>query len=436
MNQDSIINLIQLYNQYGSQCAITFKKITRIVLFSFLMSCEQSQEVNTQDSLFGVSKQSNKTNTQPYGFDSEFNYPSFSGQYPVATLEMTVTDNSRLELFSNKTTNTNTRLDSRRFNIRFYYPSAEAKLNIEDFKNSSGLVHNSKLPVISETAWANLIGPQIKLGKMLRYSNYENAFWNIKKNQQISSKQTDFPLLIFSHGYGYSPEAYTALSAELASQGYIVISINHTFGANPTKLLGDKTKTQWAKKLPRENIGQYLPTWSDDQIFVIEELYRLNSELSSPFYGRLNLSQLGIFGHSYGGAAAYLTAARDPRIKAIMDIDGTLFEAGNFDLYQPLALLLSKNHSPTINTDRLHNDAFIVKLNQFEHISFTDHILWWQWDFGETDLDTGNIDALEAVENTSTLVKSFFDAYLLSDNKNWLLLTQENNSIKQNERIK
>ena len=414
------------------------------LLFSFiLMACEQNQEVETKDNLFGFSKQSDKTNSQtatktttqttsPYGFDSEFNYPSFAGEYPVATLEMTVTDNSRLELFANRTINPDA--TPRRFNIRFYYPSAELNLDHRTVTKYINKRKTNKLPVISEMAWANLIGPQTKKGKMLRYSNYENAFWDIEINQKVSDKQTDFPLLIFSHGYGYSPEAYSALSAELASQGYIVIAINHTFGANPTNLFGDKNKTQWAKKLPTENIGQYLPIWSDDQIFVIEELYRLNTEINSPFYGRLNLSQLGIFGHSYGGASAYLSASRDPRIKAIMDIDGTLFEARNFELYQPFAFLLSKNHSPTINPLKFNNDAFLVKLPLFEHISFTDHILWWQWDFDDSQLEMklelGNINALEAVEITSKLVQSFFDTYLLNQ-QNWHLLTQENStSIK------
>lgn len=434
MYQESIINLSlsQWYNQYRLPRAIILKKFIGIALLSLLMSCDQTQEELDQGSSAGLSKQSLENSTEVirrYGIESEFNYPNFSGQYQVATLEMTVTDNSRVEVLSN--TNNNSNLTPRRFNIRFYYPSAEEKLNKEYIKNHLNKAVTQRLPVISETAWANLVGPQIKNGQMLRYSNYENALWDIKLNQKISTQRNDYPLLIFSHGYGYSPEAYTALSAELASQGYVVISINHTFGANPTTLLGDKRlgktdETQWANKLPSENIGQYLPTWSDDQIFVIEELYRLNTEMSSPFFGRLNLSQLGIFGHSYGGASAYLTASRDPRIKAIMDIDGTLFEARNFDVYQPFAFLLSKNHLPSINTQKFNSDAFIVKLKKFEHISFTDHILWWQWDFDDSnsELKLGDIDALEAVETTSKLVVSFFDTYLLNK-PNWHLLTQK-----------
>ena len=416
-----------------------FRKLGAMVISLILMACEQNQDISTKKDLSTFSKQSNKTNTQtasPYGFDSEFNYPSFSGEYPVATIEMTVTDNSRIELFANKAIEHNT--TPRRFNIRFYYPSAKADLDDGTAIKYLDKENTNKLPVISETAWANLIGPQKRKGKMLRYSNYENAFWDIKTNQKVSDKQTDFPLLIFSHGYGYSPEAYSALSAELASQGYIVISINHTFGANPTKLFGKKAETQWANKLPTENIGQYLPIWSDDQIFVIEELYRLNTEINSPFYGRLNLSQLGIFGHSYGGASAYLSASRDPRIKAIMDIDGTLFEAGNFELYQPFAFLLSKNHSPSINPLKFNNDAFLVKLANFKHISFTDHILWWQWDFDDTNWglarEFDDINALEAVEITSKLVQSFFDTYLLNK-QNWHLLTQANSTSIESKKI-
>ena len=417
------------------------KKITGIALSLILMACEQPQKpALNEKTKFNKQATKNTLTNSPYGLDATFNYPNFSGQYPVASIEMTLTDNSRIETLDEKNlTKLESQFGPRKFNIRFYYPSADVALDrialdrvALDYKNSS-----ARLPVISKTSWANLIGPQKINNKMLRYSNYANAFWDIKLNQKPSNKQADFPLLIFSHGYGFSPEAYTALSAELASQGFIVISINHTFGANPTALhqsVSNPTieNIQWAKELPREDIGRYLPTWSDDQIFVIEELIRLNGDFKSPFYNKLNLSQLGIFGHSYGGAASYLTAARDPRVKAIMDIDGTLFEAKEFDLYQPFAFIHSKNHQPEYKIDKLNSEAFLIKLEQFEHVSFTDHILWWQWDHGDLKLNQGEINSLQAVETTSQLVQSFFNHYLSGSEESWIQpLTSNSKKIEQ-----
>ncbi|MGB0495204.1 MAG: alpha/beta hydrolase family protein [Kangiellaceae bacterium] len=408
-----------------------------IILFSSLVlfACEQSQEVAHPNQMVASKSIANDTVIEPqYGYDSQFHYPQFSGKYQVASMEVTLTDHSRVETLSS-TQESNNLSEPRRFNLRFYYPSAQVGLQNSEIKPNFNLDLSEKLPVISETAWANLIGPQIRNGKMLRFSNYRNAFWNIKLNQKVSEDNSDFPIVIFSHGYGYSPEAYSALSAELASHGYIVASLNHTFGANPTELVKKKNQIKWAKKLPTENMGEYLPIWSDDQIFVIEELNKLNSDDTSPFYQRLNLSQLGVFGHSYGGAAAYLTAARDPRVKAFMNLDGTLFQAGNFDVYQPFAYLLSKNHLPFIQTSKLNSDAFLIKLKQFEHASFTDHILWWQWDFDNENLGLGDVNGVQAVEQTSYLVRSFFDAYLLHNNQSWDSLTQENTPSRSSKKV-
>jgi len=131
------VDLISLFQQSNQ---LLIRKLGAVLFSLVLMACEQNQELSTKDNQLGFSKQSDKSNTQtasqtasqttsPYGFDSEFNYPSFSGKYPVATIEMTVTDNSRIELFANKTINQNA--TPRRFNIRFYYPSAESDLDNE-----------------------------------------------------------------------------------------------------------------------------------------------------------------------------------------------------------------------------------------------------------------------------------------------------------------
>jgi pimeloyl-ACP methyl ester carboxylesterase len=372
-----------------------------------LSACDQAEPLQ--------SSQSKSTNTTPtdtvqrYGRQSLFSYPEFSGKYAVASSSLTVEDFSRLEPFSAES------VDNRKLQVRFYYPANK----ISTFES------DKKLPIISQAAWDYLIGHQVLLGKKLRYSNYEKATWDINLDQPVNSGQGNFPVLIFSHGYGYNAESYTAMSAELASKGYIVVSINHSFGANPSKI---NDRLVWATPLNRDAIGAYLPIWSDDQILIIDKLVQLNSDSESLFFQKLDLSNLGLFGHSYGGAASYYTASRDPRVKAIMDIDGTIFNFENLFITQPFAFVLSKNHKPKFDYWNAGNKAFEIKLFEFEHITFTDYPLWWQWDHDQSELGLGKVDAHRAVELTVELVDDFFAHQSLLENSRWFNQSSQRNN--------
>src|SRR5947207_293413 len=42
---------------------------------------------------------------------------------------------------------------------------------------------------------------------------------------------------------------------------------------------------------------------------------------SSPVFGLLDLTRLGVMGHSYGGATTLIVSARDPRVKAAVSLE-------------------------------------------------------------------------------------------------------------------
>ncbi len=368
------------------------------VSITLLSACNQQPESKTTVEKNNIAKTA-AIETSPYGREAVFNYPDFAGNFNVASHSMILSDQSRIEPFDPNS------IENRKLQIRFYYPT-----NI----SASNLTEQNKLPVISQDAWDYLVGPHQVAGKMLRFDNYQTAKWDIALGADVDSFQSNYPVLVFSHGYGFSAESYSALSAELASNGYIVVSINHTYGANPADL--GNNNLVWAQPLPSDSIGAYLPVWSDDQIFVIEQLNLINSNPDSLFFNRLDLTNLGVFGHSYGGAASYHTASRDPRVKAVIDIDGTIFDFEDRYIDQPFAFILSKNHQPKFDFSLVSNDAYQVRFQQFEHISFTDHILWWQWDHDELDMGLGKVDAHRAVELTAKITLQFFDKYLNHQN--------------------
>lgn len=101
-----------------------------------------------------------------------------------------------------------------------------------------------------------------------------------------------FPLVIISHGYPGNRFLMSHLAENIASKGYVVASIDHT----------DSTyRTQAA-------IGSTLRNRSLDQIFVLNEMARLNHDEGSFLYGLVDTDNTGIVGYSMGGYGAVITA--------------------------------------------------------------------------------------------------------------------------------
>lgn len=151
---------------------------------------------------------------------------------------------------------------------------------------------------------------------------------NAKDDLPASAAQRAYPVILFSHGAGNSVEVSTAQCEDLASHGYIVAAIDYPYvsaaTAFPDRLVtAQQATTNFTAADPAEIITQLM---ADDARFVIDQLAEMNAgALASPFKGRLALDQIGTTGHSVGGAVAYNLAIDDPRIKAAIDLDGTVF---------------------------------------------------------------------------------------------------------------
>lgn len=65
--------------------------------------------------------------------------------------------------------------------------------------------------------------------------------------------------------------------------------------------------------------------WSADAIFVMNQLESMSSDPTSAFAGRLDVTRVGLLGHSLGGATAAEVCSRDTRCQAGVDLDGDLF---------------------------------------------------------------------------------------------------------------
>ena len=133
------------------------------------------------------------------------------------------------------------------------------------------------------------------------------------------------PVVVFSHGLASSPEDFEEDVEQLASYGYVVALPQHP-GSDFNQL------QEMLQGFSREivKVDEYVDRPLDVS-YVIDELERRNSR---EFGGRLDLNNVGVMGHSFGGYTALALAG------AKLDFD-TLEEICGRNLWGPnLSLLL------------------------------------------------------------------------------------------------
>lgn len=151
---------------------------------------------------------------------------------------------------------------------------------------------------------------------------------------EISSAQSSYPLIVANPGFGSSRFLHTAQAEDLASHGYIVAVIDHTFNTFATEFPDGRITTSTTSGLfspdhdyrtERENRDKLGKVLTEDVTFVLDQFELIQSgQLPSRFKGKMDLKHVGVFGHSIGGATAY-DASFDPRITAGIDLDGGLY---------------------------------------------------------------------------------------------------------------
>ncbi len=115
-----------------------------------------------------------------------------------------------------------------------------------------------------------------------------------------------FPLILFAPGAAQLPTDYSILLEALASNGYVVAALS----PNETGSCAGPGGQSGASDFEKVSLD------------LLAMLDRLAAPSGHPLAGRLDIGKIAAFGHSRGGAAAVLAAARDPRILAAINLDG------------------------------------------------------------------------------------------------------------------
>ena len=110
---------------------------------------------------------------------------------------------------------------------------------------------------------------------------------------------------------------------------------------NNPELCAEKDVSQQA-----DCMAKLVAAWTADTDYVLDRLERLtDSDPSGKFTRRLDMTRVGVFGHSLGGAIAAQFCHDDARCRAGIDIDGQPFgSVVKSGLRRPFMFLLADHH--------------------------------------------------------------------------------------------
>jgi len=326
--------------------------------------------------------------------------------------------------------------DKRELMVKVWYPSDEDVSKLEGE------------PYVDQTSRAGFATKYGLSPGMLNYLDYVKTY----VYRDIPVADGKFPVLIFSHGYGSKATGYYALLTELASQGYVIINMNHTYESLGTtfpegravyfdydfqRRISDggmadmealiaafKDGLDYEARHPivQKAVNKFYESesmnrWARDMITVIDELEAWNS--SGLLKGKMDLDRLGVFGHSNGGGSAGKVPLMDTRVKAAANLDGITW--GNLidTTYQIPFLYISADwpaEHEDVNSHIYINKStdyfYETKLLNSGHPNFMDIPFMIPVN---ALAGTGTIDPYQGMEIVTKLTTAFFDQNLKND---------------------
>jgi len=311
--------------------------------------------------------------------------------------------------------------------VWIWYPSAAGQ---------SGAVVDDYVPA-SVRAPAGRVGGPLVFRLLTR--DLSKVHGHSLRNADVSPQERSYPVVILRAGASVGVANYSTLAEDLASHGYVVVGFDAPYRTievvfpdgrviarrpeyNPELFSGEEL-TRLAKKL--------LAAWTADIAFVLDQLERLNaSDASGKFTGRLDMTRVGVFGHSFGGATAAQFCSQDSRCKAGIDVDGSLHgSVVQTGIHKPFMFLLSDHGDFSSGAEvrqiqadiqsvynRLPADGRLrIAIRGANHFTFSDDGALLKSDIARRVLrllGMLGIDGRRQLAVTAYCVRSFFDVYL------------------------
>ncbi|HSL43297.1 MAG TPA: hypothetical protein VK897_07690 [Anaerolineales bacterium] len=235
--------------------------------------------------------------------------PTPSGPFQVGTRSYELTDSSRHELYSGTQ-------EARRFQIRIWYPA-----EVQPSDERAPWMPRADIFAPAIATYIHMPPFFLDHLALVKTPAYEEAM--------VAPAEEGYPVILFSHGWNGFNAQNTGQAIELASHGYIVVGVQHPYGAVITVFEDGTIAHNNPSALPSgapdeeyEAAAQKLvDQWAHDLAYALNFIASQNEDAASPFHETMDLSRVGVYGHSTGGGAAIQFCGTDPRCTALLGMD-------------------------------------------------------------------------------------------------------------------
>ncbi|KAL6152438.1 hypothetical protein ACJQWK_04480 [Exserohilum turcicum] len=256
-----------------------------------------------------------------------------------------------------------------------------------------------------------------------------------KPSRRVVKDVGKFPLVLFSPGLGGSRLLYNVLAESLASAGYAVATMDHTFEALVVEYPDGSftpglNASYWDPSIPGR-LESLLGVRVEDGRFVLSQLGRKDvvRKLAPGSACGFNTSRVAFYGHSFGGATAISALMNDTRFTGAINMDGTQY-GNQTDVKKPALLFGRAKPSPHNRTNdaswegvwrHLKGWRRELGLEDSEHLTFGDVPLLLKLIRLPIPVKPiiGSLDGERSFEIITTYIEAFMD-YVLKGKKSEL----------------
>lgn len=241
-----------------------------------------------------------------------------------------------------------------------------------------------------------------------------------RPGEPFSSQVHKAPVIVLCPGARTTRNLYTSVAEDLASHGYVVLSVDSPHISLTTYPDGRFIPATYLPPPELFNEGyakvdEFLEgpgsLATGDFLFALEKLEEISEEdPARRLSGRIDWRRLGAFGHSVGSRGCGGAVMADNRIKAFATMEGAVLrEARERGLKAPVLILLGPFLPPYV-VDTIvemipnrRDDIYLLRVQSFTHNNVNELPLLFPTIFRSV------LDPVAALEQTRTILRTFFD---------------------------
>ena len=383
--------------------------------------------------------------------------PAPTGEHAVGVADFELNDVNRKGVFAAGED------EPRRLLVRVWYPAGDV----------SGIEPRPYFTDAEVTTTAAGLGGLMGAPFLFQYMKHSTT--HSYPGAPLVAGADDLPVLVYSHGYTSFAGQNTVLMEHLASHGYIVYSVQHTYDASPTvfpngevvgmdpallaqsdeppeitdamknafggatqqddRYEGQIQNRQDAIDKSDRSSTQSADVWLQDRIFVLDQLQQGRvPEALGKIVSASDFARTGQMGMSFGGSTTGAFCMVDARCAAGINLDGGDFHYQPFGVNMPVPFMMFYSDFSNMfewpggdensvlrgdndfsyerpETSGLRDDVYRLMVKNVKHVGVSDFTLFMRNPV--RGMLVGSIAPAVMLPIQNDFVRGFFDKHLL-----------------------